>query len=178
MLGVIFTNLIEMMEKEVGLELTERVLDEANISSNGSYTSVGYYEPAEIVAIVTRLSVHTGVPIPDLVRKFGHYLFKLLAEGHPHAVAGKTSVIQILSTLDSHIHVEVKKLYPEADLPTFETIEETDSYIKLLYTSTNRLEPLAEGLIAGGAEYFGEQVSIHIEPEPGSSSIIEVKKLD
>ncbi len=175
MLGVIFTNLIEMMEQEVGLEMTELVLEEANVESGGSYTAVGYYSPAEIVAIVTRLSAHTGIPIENLVRKFGQYLFSGLASGHPHAVKDKCSVIELLSQLDSHIHVEVKKLYPDADLPTFKTLEESATHIKLLYTSTNRLEPLAEGLIKGAADYFSETVEINVSPQQLGSSVIEVR---
>ena len=177
MLGIIFTSLIEMMEQEVGLEITEKVLDESHVATGGSYTAVGYYPPAELVAIVTRLSVHTDIPIPDLVRKFGHYLFQLLADSHPHAIVGKTSVIHLLSQLDSHIHVEVKKLYPEADLPVFKTLEESPTHIKLLYTSANRLEPLAEGLVMGGSDFFKETVTVEITPQPGNSSFIEVTKL-
>ncbi|MBX2850025.1 MAG: heme NO-binding domain-containing protein [Acidiferrobacterales bacterium] len=176
MLGVIFTSLIEMMEQEVGLEATEEVLDKAQVESGACYTAVGFYPPEELVSIVTHLSQQTGIPIPDLVQQFGFYLFDLLATSHPHAVEGKTSVIELLSQLDSHIHVEVKKLYPEANLPAFKTIEESDSHIKLLYISTNRLEPLAEGLIKGGADYFNENVVIRITPADEHSSYIEVNK--
>lgn len=177
MLGVIFTSLIEMMEQEVGIETTEEVLDKADVESGASYTAVGYYPPEELVSIVSHLSETTGIPVPDLVQKFGYYLFELLAASHPHAVEGKTSVIELLSQLDSHIHVEVKKLYPEADLPTFKTLEESADHIKLHYTSSNRLEPLADGLIKGGAEYFNEQVSVTITPADEHSSHITVHKL-
>lgn len=175
MLGVIFTNLIEMMEQEVGLELTGRVLDEADLASNGSYTSVGFYPPEEILSIVATLSKHTGIPEPELVESFGYFLFQRLAEYHPPAIQNKTSIIEVLSILDSNVHVEVQKLYPDAQLPTFETIEESERRIKLLYTSPNNMEALAKGLILGGANYFNENVDVIITPKSATSSYIEVE---
>lgn len=177
MLGVIFTNLIEMMEQEVGLELTETVLEEANLESKAIYTSVGYYSPSEVVAIVTTLSAHTGIQVEDLVESFGVYLFPKLAEYHPQAVRGKKSVIEVLSILDSNIHVEVQKLYPDARLPDFKTIEESDSYIKMRYRSENHFEQLAKGLIIGGAAYFNETVEIAMSSEDTGTCIIEVRRV-
>lgn len=178
MLGIVFTSLIDMMEEKLGLEMTEQIIDEAKLQTQGSYTAVGYYDPGELFKIVTLLSNHTGADVAVLVQGFGEYLFEKLADTHPHAVAGKTSVIQILSQLDSHIHVEVKKLYPDADLPTFKTIEESAKHIKLLYSSKNHLEPFANGLIVGASRYFDEQVSVEIEPETEDSSFITVTVID
>ena len=178
MLGVIFTNLIEMMEQEVGLELTETVLEEANLESKAVYTSVGFYSPAEVVAIVTTLSAHTGIPVVELVESFGVYLFPKLAEYHPQAVRGKKSVIEVLSILDSNIHVEVQKLYPDAQLPDFKTIEESPTHIKMRYTSENSLESLAKGLIIGGASYFNEEVEVDISVESADYSFITVRKIN
>ena len=43
MLGIIFTNLVEMIETTVSYEMADEILQEANLSSDGIFTSVGHY---------------------------------------------------------------------------------------------------------------------------------------
>ena len=86
MLGVVFTELLEMVETRFSMDTVDVMLDRAAPSSGGSYTAVGNYDADEILRLVTALSEHTGVPVATLVRTFGQHLFGRLVEGHPAAV--------------------------------------------------------------------------------------------
>jgi hypothetical protein len=56
------------------------------------------------------------------------------------------------------------KLYPNATLPTFTTLEQTANNIVLEYSSPRQLDTLAAGLITGGSEYFGVEVDLAMTP--------------
>ena len=61
------------------------------------------------------------------------------------------------------MHIEVKKLYPEAELPTFETTLFDDKHLEMIYQSKRPFAPLAEGLMQGCMEYYGETIEIQKE---------------
>ena len=63
------------------------------------------------------------------------------------------------------MHVEVRKLYPEAELPTFETSFPAPNTMHLIYRSKRPFSALAYGLIKGCASYYGEQIEISMEDQ-------------
>jgi hypothetical protein len=56
--------------------------------------------------------------------------------------------------------VDVIKLYPDAELPEFETLSTTDDQIVLKYTSERKLGDFAKGLLTKSAEHFNEKVKV------------------
>jgi len=85
-----------------------------------------------------------------------------LIEGHNHIVRPDADLFDLLAELDSNIHVEVLKLYPNATLPTFTVVKREKEMIDMIYQSPRQLETLASGLIHGGAEYFKTEVTVNM----------------
>ena len=56
--------------------------------------------------------------------------------------------------------MEVKKLYPDVDLPTFQTVSKDENSMVLVYKSEKRLESFAHGLMIACGEYFNENLDI------------------
>ena len=56
------------------------------------------------------------------------------------------------------IHVEVKKLYPDANLPQFLSEEPSEDKLIMIYRSPRNLPSLAEGLIDGAAKRFNQEI--------------------
>jgi hypothetical protein len=160
MKGVIFTEFFEMVEREFGLEMLEQIIDETNSLSNGSYTSVGTYEHIEIVGYAQALSRNTDTPLPDLVRHFGNYLAGSFHRGHSQHFDSCTGVFGMLKNVDEHIHVDVRKLYPDAELPVFSYQEISEALFILDYESTRGFADLAQGLIEGVAKHYEEKIAI------------------
>lgn len=171
MLGIIFTNLLDMVEDKMGYAMVDELLLSTGL--DGSYTGVGHYDFEELLKIVVALSQKTGIAIPDLIESYGEYLFGKLMQSHASLLPENITMIDLLSELDSNIHVEVLKLYPNATLPTFSILDKSHSHIDLLYRSPRQLEQLAVGLIKGCSEYFDE--TCEIELETVTSSPHEVK---
>jgi hypothetical protein len=167
MKGVVFTEFIEMVEDRFSVETGERLIGESNLPSNGVYTSVGTYDHNEMVTLVTNLSALVGVPVPDLLKEFGRHLFKRFVTKFPGFFDNVTSTFEFLPRVESYVHLEVKKLYPDAELPTFSCDFPQSGQLNMTYRSIRNLPDLAEGLILGCIEHFGEQLEIKRESLPG-----------
>ena len=160
MLGIVFSEFIEMVESTFSMDMVDDIIDAAEIESGGSYTSVGYYSHVEILKLVTALSEKTGTPVPDLIHAFGNYLFSRFIERYPVFFEGVEHSIDFLETIENHIHVEVKKLYPEAELPTFECRRMDDGSFEMIYRSSRPLADLAQGLMNGCIEHYQDTYTI------------------
>jgi hypothetical protein len=66
----------------------------------------------------------------------------------------------LIAAIEDHIHVHVKKLYPDADLPSFLILEKSKSKLILVYSSKRGLYSLAHGLIVSAFKHYGQQVSV------------------
>jgi hypothetical protein len=55
------------------------------------------------------------------------------------------------------------KLYPDAQLPRFETEHHSTHRLVLIYHSSRHFEDLAEGLIDGCIAHFGENIELQRE---------------
>ena len=156
MLGIVFTSLIEMLEEKVSPEFADEVITEAGLESQGAYTAVGRYPYDELVKILTVLEQKTGKSQEELQHDFGYYLFGRLAQSHGQVMAGRECLLDALEVLDDDIHVQVKKLYPDADLPQFTVLSRTEKAMRLRYFSSRDLYALAEGLMDAAADHFGD----------------------
>lgn len=165
MKGIVFTKFIEMMETTWSPDFAEEIIEESNLPSGGVYTAVGTYDHTEIVAMVLKLSERTGMPVPDLLHAFGKFLFTQFTKLYPSFLEGQSSAIDFVASIESVIHVEVRKLYPDAELPRFEVIEHRPDYLEIVYRSDRHLGDLALGLIESCVSYFGEEGKTLVEKE-------------
>ena len=160
MKGVVFTEYLDMVEETFGLEIADQMITACDLPSGGSYTAVGTYDHGEIVQLVHQLHKLTSVPLPDLLKAFGRHLFKRFVVRYPEMFEGADSAFSFLEKIDSHIHTEVRKLYPDAELPSFECFRPAPNQLTMIYRSNRGMEDLAEGLIQGCAEHFRETLTI------------------
>lgn len=158
MKGVVFTELSDLVEATWGLDCLDAVLGAVDSPSGGAYTAVGTYDHTELLAIVVALSERTGIPVPDLVKVFGGHLLRRFADTMPQFFAVEHPY-DFLANIDGHIHVEVAKLYPDAELPRFAHVRDGDHF-ELTYQSSRPFADLAEGLLAATLEHFGQPVEL------------------
>lgn len=163
MKGVVFTELLEMVESRFGMDVVDAILDDADLPSGGSYTAVGTYDHQEVFQIVGTLSRHLGVPVPHLLQAYGEHLFGRFAEMYPQFFVGVGGTFDFLSTIECHIHVEVRKLYPDAELPHFQAERVGDDGLDLVYSSARPLGDFARGLIRGCIAHYDEPIDLSWE---------------
>ena len=160
MKGMVFTEFLEMVETTFSEEMADKILDESDLASDGVYTSLGTYDYHEMLELVTHLSKETGIPVPDLVKAFGQYLFTRFSIGFPTMFADCPDTFSLLKRIDNYIHVEVRKLYPDAQLPRFEFDDSVPGQLILEYSSERPFAMLADGLITQSIVHFQEDLEL------------------
>lgn len=160
MKGIVFTEFLEFSEQTFGLAKVDRAIVESNLPSGGSYTSVGTYDHRELKTILSHLSQETGIPVGDLLRNFGQHLFGVLARSYRQLIADAVDSFSLLERIENEIHVEVLKLYPDAQLPRFAHDRIGNDQMVLVYRSERALGDLAEGLLRGCFDHFSDIVRI------------------
>ncbi len=163
MKGIVFTEFLEMVETAYGLEMVDTIIEKSNLPSEGIYTSIATYDFNEMVSLITELSKEVKLPPGDLIYTFGHYLFSSLGRAHPEVIQNYNSPLGLLYSIEDHIHVHVKKLYPDAELPSFKILEKTDYSLTMVYTSSRGLYRLAHGLIEKTFEHFNGKADVSYE---------------
>jgi len=163
MKGIVFAEFLEMVETTFGLDTVDAIIENADLPSGGAYTAVGTYDFSEMLQLVTQLSTTTSIPVNDLLYSFGLYLFDSLAKAHPEIVSSYKNPLSLLYSIEDHIHVQVKKLYPDAELPSFKILERTDNSLTMIYSSSRGLYNLAHGLVKKTFEHFQKKVDVDMK---------------
>ncbi|TVZ27832.1 heme-NO-binding protein [Gillisia sp. Hel_I_86] len=160
MKGIVFTEFLEMVETLFGLETVDFIITESKLKSQGAYTSVGVYDFFEMQQLIIHLSEKTNISKEDLIYTYGCYFFNTLLRIHPDIFKHYSSPFTMLASVQDHIHVQVKKLYPGADLPTFEVIKFKDDYLEMIYHSNNAMYMFAKALMDKTFEHYDQDSNI------------------
>lgn len=168
MKGIVFTEFFEMIEQQQGLDEVDALVNGCELSTGGAYTSVGTYDFRELVSLVERLGDRSGIPVPVLIRAFGEHLFGRFHEKFPEFFDGVDDAPTFLAGIEDTIHTAVRKLYRDAELPTFDVVRLDCGGVDLTYTSPRPFADFAEGLIEGCMQHFGETRTLRREDVEGS----------
>ena len=152
------TNLISEEESDALDAIQSGVL-----KSKGIYTSIGTYDFNEMLSLISNLSEKVNVPVQDLIYAYGLYFFKVLHSHHPDIIKYYKTPIDLLESVENHIHVEVRKLYPGAELPTFKIERKDESNIEMIYYSDRGLYMFAKALMDKTFEHFNKSAKITYE---------------
>ncbi|TQV76010.1 hypothetical protein FKG94_15480 [Exilibacterium tricleocarpae] len=155
MKGAVFIAFNEMVEGDLGMATWEQLLLAVKPASEGVYTSVEDYPDTELFALVEKLAELTQKPVEELVRYFGRHLFDALVAKYPMLIENEKDFFRFLMSIDDVIHKEVRKLYENPNLPDLRYDPPEANTLVLYYHSPRKLCILAEGLIAGAAQYYG-----------------------
>src|SRR5437016_3587192 len=117
MKGIMFTTLNDMVIDKYGFEVWEELLQIVKPTSRGSYTAGGRYPYSELQAIIVALSQIKKIEVTKLLEIYGLYMFSVLAQKYPIFLQNVT-LKEFLKSINDVIHLEIKKLHPDADLPT------------------------------------------------------------
>lgn len=163
MKGIVFTEFLELVEEKFGLEMVDKIINQSNLESNGIYTSVGTYKFSEMLQLLQHLSAHTNISIDDLLLVYGEHFFSVLETSYPGLLAIYNDPIEMLASIENHIHVEVMKIYPDAELPTFEVLEKKDNSLQMIYKSSRAMHHFGLGLMNKTFEHFKTSATIELE---------------
>lgn len=163
MKGLVFTEFLEMVESKYGYLLVDRIIQLSHLPNDGAYTAIGTYPSQEMHQLLQSLCTEKGLSVDDILNEFGRHLFSVFLKNYPQLITANKDFFQLLESVEHTIHVEVLKLYGDAELPRFLTKRLDDHTLEMIYQSDRRMSSLAQGLIAATADFFQEQVTVTTE---------------
>ena len=161
MKGIVMSLFADMVIERDGMPVWEGMLEEAGIE--GVYTSGVNYDHQELAELIHEGARQESVCPLTLTQRFGSFLGSRFSDLYSHYFESCSDLLTFLESVDSVIHVEVKKLYPDSCLPTFGYEKVSANELVLVYYSERMLCHLAVGLIEASAEYYGESCAIQHE---------------
>jgi hypothetical protein len=156
MKGIIFNLLEDVVISNHGEDTWDQLL--ATTGLDGAYTSLGSYPDEQIQELVGAASRMLGLTSFEVLRWFGQQAIPLLFDRYPGFFSSQPSTRPFVLSVNSIIHPEVRKVYPGADVPTFEFLQAPNGDLMMGYRSARRLCALAQGFIEGAATHYGETV--------------------
>jgi hypothetical protein len=162
MKGIVFTEFLDLVEDKFGLEVVDKIITKSELDSGGSYTAIGTYAFDEMLQLLTNLSIETDISTNDLLQVYGEHFFSVIERSYPQMLDRYTDPLDMLASVENHIHVEVRKIYPDAELPTFELIERTPTSLKMVYKSSRAMYMFGLGLMNSTFKYYKADSDIQI----------------
>ena len=163
MKGIVFTEFLDLVEEKFGLEMVDTIISSSKLESKGIYTSVGTYSFSEMLQLLQHLSSNTDISTDDLLLIYGEHFFSVIEKSYPGLLASYSEPIEMLASIENHIHVEVRKIYPDAELPTFEVIEKTKNSLTMIYKSSRSMHYFGLGLMNKTFEHFNSEATINVD---------------
>ncbi|MCC6952965.1 MAG: heme NO-binding domain-containing protein [Deltaproteobacteria bacterium] len=156
MKGEIF-NLLELfVSEEFGDETFDAVLDdvEDQLTTKDPFVGPQTYPDSDFMIILGSLLSRLSLPMEPAVFQFGRFCFSRLAAKLPGHLESFSHPKPFLMSIDSVIHVEVRKLYRDAEPPRFSYEDTSPFELRMIYKSPRKMYALVEGLVQGAAEHY------------------------
>jgi hypothetical protein len=160
MKGIVFTEFLEFVGRKYGVETMDFMIESSDLPSSGVYTAAGTYDHRELITLVETLSTAIGVAEAELFRTYGQHLLARFSVRYPQFFEGVANCFEFFDHIETHVHAEVEKLYPDAELPAIDVVWRTEDKIQFVYISARPFAALAEGLMRGAIAHFGEAIAV------------------
>ena len=163
MKGIVFTEFLDLVEEKFGLEMADAIISQSKLESKGVYTSIGTYSFSELLQLLQNLQTKTGISIDNLLLIYGEHFFSIIETNYKDLLSSYNDPIEMLASIENHIHVEVRKIYTDAELPTFIIKEKTKKTLILIYKSSRSMHHFGLGLMNKTFEHFNSKATIILE---------------
>ena len=165
MKGIIFAELVGFLEDRYGIAFADSVISDSKLENDGAFTRVGNYPSSDaltMVEVAARLSGEDGT---RLCEDYGSWLFQRFELLFPEILARYDTAEALLTHVGSHIHEEVRILYPDARPPQIYAVGNGDNLL-IRYRSHRPLAHIAFGLIRQCLISHGDPRQLHWGPNP------------
>lgn len=181
MKGVLFTEFLELIESEHGIELLDAVITEASpkLSTDGAYTSVGTYPHTELLALLEALLGQVDADLGVLLGAYANRLMAAFEASYADFFAAHKELFSFLMNVEGQMHAGVRKLYPEAMPPVLDVVEKSNQLLHLSYRSHRPLAVVVEHLVRAAALRYDTEIEIAVVEvnEEGTETKLEIRKL-
>jgi len=137
-------------------EAVEQVAQAEHEATDPAYEG---YDQTELVGMVQAMLGKSGPGIDEIQRAFGEHMLRYCAHCYPNYFESE-GLFAFLSDVQSRIHADVRRAYPDVDLPSFECREENEARLVMTVYAPPGATAFAEGLVSGCARFYDEEIAL------------------
>lgn len=160
MKGAVFMTLKAMIIEEHGENAWEALVAKVAPECAGRYEADKAYPDSDAVAYIAAVAVLLNSPTSEVTEIFGQYLFAALNKMSPTYTSDAKTLFDFLQSIEPVIHREIRAGSGKSSLPVIVVRRQSEDRILLRYNSPRKLCFLAEGLIRGAAQHYGEKIEL------------------
>jgi hypothetical protein len=164
--GIVFTEFLDFVDQSFP-GATRQIVPSPALGA--SLSPVATYPEESLRDLVQQLSRVADRPVAELLTGFGKHLFRRFAAIYPVFFKGPRDALSFLSSVHDHVHGDLRRFHPDAELPDLRCERHSSRHLVLEYRSARSLADLAEGLIRGCVEYFGDELEVTREDLPAAT---------
>lgn len=146
MKGLLFTELMEMVEDDFGYNTANAIVLRSNLLSKGVYTTARSYHRREMSVLFEQLQQHTRLPFEQLASAFGRRLCQRMLASYPQHKAYMQRIFLLISK--------------RSTTPVFDFLKADADSLTILYNPQAKTACLTEGMVKGYLEHLLEQSRI------------------
>ena len=172
MKGSVFREFAKMVEQNFGKEMFDDLVEDCDLANGGSYTSVGYYDDQELLALLLALGRRTKMTFPEVLHAFGKFLVPSYLAKYELSRDAYAGFFDFLDDLARHWRAETMSLYPSFPHPKFEINFIDNQTISVLFqtvsTASQPMPPVSLvvpgilGVLEGVVDYYGASAKVEL----------------
>jgi predicted hydrocarbon binding protein len=159
MKGIIFNLFEDFVTENFGLEVWSDVLETANPQSGKVFIAPKTYPDEDFLSLVSATVQIKDIDLSITVKSFGKFALDKLANRYEEFLTPHKSAKEFLLSMNSVIHVEIKKLFEGSEPPEFTYEDTAENKLTMHYSSKRKLCVLMEGFLEGVADYYGIRIN-------------------
>jgi len=162
--GTVFVEFLDHVEDKYGLDVLDSVILalQGKLSTNGAYTSVGNYPHEEMLELASAICSMRGESLESLLDDFAQSLMLSFERMHPEFFDKEQDIFDFFSTLESRIHTDVRKIYPDARPPLILCRRIAEDSLEISYQSARPLALMAIALTRATGVRFEEELEVEV----------------
>lgn len=154
MKGIIFNILEDYVSEKLGDNAFDDFIEK--LDYDGVYVGPETYSNEEFLTLVATASEEAKLELPAVVKDFGVFTFWQLYKKFPIFMEPHSNAKDFLKTIHDVIHVEVKKIFKDPELPDLFYNDIDKNLLHIDYHSPKQLCIFMEGLLEGVKELYEE----------------------
>ncbi|MGQ0640572.1 MAG: heme NO-binding domain-containing protein [Gemmatimonadaceae bacterium] len=157
--GIIFAELKKFVHRGFGEAAWLKISENAGVTRVSNLATESYPD-AELFALVGAASRLSGIPVPELLNRFGEFIVPDLVKVFSAFLDKNWGALDLLEHTESVIHRAVRLQDPKAEPPKLRIRRTGPDEVTIVYTSARKLCAVAAGIIRGVATHYGESISV------------------
>lgn len=160
MKGHIFILLEEFIAEAASEETLYAVLDNCLFDTSTAFVKTDNYPDEHLTEFVNQAIAVLEITLPQAHFAFGQWLYPRLIKMLPAEFTDFDHPSPVLANLDQLHKVELKKLYPDAQPPSFNYHRINNASAELIYHSKRQMFDLVLGVLQGMADHYKVPIDV------------------